>query len=164
MKIKMLAVLSLFLVSQNIRAEKFEVDKKELKKRLSTEQFYVTQKNGTEAPFKNEYWNNHEDGIYVDIVSGEPLFSSKDKYDSGTGWPSFSKPLVQENIVTKTDNFLGISRMEVRSKNADSHLGHVFKDGPEPTGNRFCMNSSSLKFIPAADLEKPENIIIKPNK
>ena len=127
----------------------------ELKKKLSPEQFDVTQKEGTERPFKNEYWDNHEAGIYVDVVSGEPLFSSIDKYDSGTGWPSFSRPIEKQNIVLKKDRrILFGDRTEVRSKLADSHLGHVFPDGPEPTGERYCMNSASMKFIKAADLEK----------
>ncbi len=127
----------------------------ELKKKLTPEQFDVTQKEGTERPFKNEYWDNHEAGIYVDVVSGEPLFSSVDKYDSGTGWPSFSRPIEKQNIVLKKDRrvFLG-DRTEVRSKLGDSHLGHVFPDGPEPTGERYCMNSASMKFIKASDLEK----------
>lgn len=126
----------------------------ELKKRLTPLQYDVTQKDGTEPAFRNEYWDNHREGIYVDIVSGEPLFSSLDKYDSGTGWPSFSKPLVQENIVTREDRKLFMVRTEVRSRLADSHLGHVFDDGPLPTGKRYCMNSAALRFIPKEELEK----------
>jgi len=125
----------------------------DLKKKLSPLQYNVTQHEATETPFRNLYWDNHEPGIYVDIVSGEPLFSSLDKYDSGTGWPSFTKPLVPENITTKTDRMLGYSRTEVRSAHADSHLGHVFDDGPRPTGLRYCMNSASMRFIPADQLE-----------
>jgi peptide-methionine (R)-S-oxide reductase len=124
----------------------------ELKQKLTPIQYQVTQHEGTERPFQNEYWNNHEAGIYVDVVSGEPLFSSLDKYESGTGWPSFTKPLVPENIKTKTDRSLFMTRTEVRSAHADSHLGHLFDDGPKPTGQRYCMNSASMRFIPVSKL------------
>jgi methionine-R-sulfoxide reductase len=120
----------------------------ELKKMLTDEQYNVTQCEGTEFAFKNEYWDNHRAGIYVDIVTGEPLFSSKDKFDSGTGWPSFTQPIDSKYIVKKEDHSYGWNRVEVRSKNGDSHLGHVFDDGPGPTGLRYCINSASLRFIP----------------
>jgi peptide-methionine (R)-S-oxide reductase/peptide methionine sulfoxide reductase msrA/msrB len=125
----------------------------DLKKTLTPLQYNVTQHEATETPFRNQYWDNHEAGIYVDVVSGEPLFSSLDKYDSGTGWPSFTKPLVPANIQTKSDRMLGYVRTEVRSAHADSHLGHVFDDGPRPTGLRYCMNSASMRFIPVDQLE-----------
>jgi peptide methionine sulfoxide reductase msrA/msrB len=123
-----------------------------LRKTLTPLQYQVTQKEGTEPPFRNELWNNHRAGIYVDVVSGEPLFSSLDKYESGTGWPSFTRPLEKANVQSKTDYRLGIPRTEVRSAHADSHLGHVFDDGPQPTGLRYCMNSASMRFIPVEQL------------
>src|SRR3982750_4174937 len=125
----------------------------ELKQRLTAEQYAVTQHEGTERPFSNPYWDNHEPGIYVDVVSGEPLFSSLDKYDSRTGWPSFPRPLEPANIKTKEDHQLFAERTEVRSAHADSHLGHVFDDGPKPNGLRYCMNSASLRFVPVSKLE-----------
>jgi peptide methionine sulfoxide reductase msrA/msrB len=125
----------------------------ELKKRLTPQQYQVTQMEGTEPAFRNEYWNNHADGIYVDVVTGEPLFSSLDKYDSGTGWPSFTKPIEGGRVTTQSDDSLLMSRTEVRSQDGGSHLGHVFDDGPGPTGQRFCMNSAAMRFIPVDRLE-----------
>ena len=125
----------------------------ELRQKLTPLQYKVTQHEGTEAPFRNEYWDNHAPGIYVDVVSGEPLFSSLDKYDSGTGWPSFTRPLEDDNVRLRVDRKLFAARTEVRSAQGDSHLGHVFDDGPAPTGQRFCMNSASLRFVPVDRLE-----------
>lgn len=117
-------------------------------------QYDVTQRSGTEPPFRNEYWDNQQEGIYVDIVSGKPLFSSKDKYDAGCGWPSFTKPIDESEVIEKDDYSHGMRRVEVRSNEADSHLGHVFPDGPGPEGIRYCINSAALKFIPREELEK----------
>lgn len=143
-----LAIFSLFYTS-------FAFDKGEMMKKLTPIQQYVTQHDGTEPAFKNEFWDHKEEGIYVDVVSGEPLFSSKDKYDSGTGWPSFTKPIEKEVISSQTDYKIGVSRTEIRSSQADSHLGHVFNDGPkEAGGKRFCINSAALRFVAKVDLVK----------
>jgi len=134
-----------------ISIQEFGIDNKS---KINPTQFAVTQKNGTEPPFKNEFWDSHKEGIYVDVVSGEPLFSSIDKFDSGCGWPSFSKPINPRYIEKKEDNSAGMQRVETRSRFGDSHLGHVFDDGPSPTHLRYCINSASLRFIPKEDLQK----------
>jgi len=148
-------ILIAALISLNANAKTMEKTYQKDLKNLSEFQKYVTQQNGTEPAFSNEYWDNKKDGIYVDAASGEPLFSSKDKFDSGTGWPSFTKPIAKDAAVEKTDISHGMKRVEVRSKNADSHLGHIFNDGPKDKGGmRYCINSAALKFISKEELEK----------
>lgn len=147
------ATAALSQTATTIQTDMSKFSNTELKQQLTPNQYHVTKENGTEPPFRNAYWDNHQPGIYVDVISGEPLFASKDKYDSGTGWPSFTKPIDPNVVVEKKDGSLGMERTEIRSAKSDAHLGHLFDDGPQPTGMRYCMNSAALRFIPVDKLE-----------